>query len=322
MGETRRRRDHPNIGPAVGFLAPASGKGVRGGLIAFAAAVCVPVSVRAAPLRPAPFEAHQAQCAGKDGWSDPAPPVRIFGDTYDVGTCGITVVLVVGDRGAVLIDGGPVTAARLVAANIERLGLKLSDVKLILSTHEHRDHAGGLAELRRRTGATTAARAAERVSLESGIMAPDDPQRYNGAPTFPGVPVDRVLRDGEVVRLGALRLTAHATPGHAPGGTSWTWRSCEGAVCRAFVYADSLSAVSIDGYQFGRHPARIAALRASFTTVAALPCDIVVTPHPEASDLYARLAGRAPLVDRHGCARLAATSAAKLDERLRIEANH
>ena len=226
MGETRRRRDLPNIVPAVGCFAAAGGKRVRCGLIAFVA-ISVPVGVHAAPLRPAPFEAHQAQCAGKDGWSDPAPPVRIFGDTYDVGTCGITVVLVAGDRGAVLIDGGPVTAAPLVVANIERLGLKLSDVKLILSTHEHGDHAGGLAELRRRTGATTAARAAERASLESGVMVADDPQRDDGAPKFPGVPVDRILRDGEVVRLGALRLTAHATPGHAPGGTSWTWRSCE-----------------------------------------------------------------------------------------------
>ncbi len=283
------------------------------------AAVCVPVGVYAKPLRPAPFAVHQAQCAGKEGWSDPAPPVRIFGDIYDVGTCGITVVLVAGDRGAVLIDGGPVAAAPLVVANIERLGLKLSDVKLILSTHEHGDHAGALAELRRRTGATMVARAAERASLESGVMAAEDPQRDDGAPKFPGVPVDRVLRDGEVVRLDALRLTAHATPGHAPGGTSWTWRSREGAVCHAIAYADSLSAVLIEGYRFGDHPARIAALRASFATVAALPCDTVVTPHPAASDLYARLASQAPLVDPQGCARLAATSAAKLDERLRAE---
>lgn len=318
MGEARRCRDFSGIGPSIERFAAAGSKSFRCCLISLA--LCASAGIHAAPLRPAPFKEHKAQCAGKDGWSDPAPPIRIFGDTYDVGTCGIMVVLVVGDRGAVLIDSGPVTAAPLVAASIERLGVKLSDVKLILSTHEHGDHAGGLAELRRRTGATMAARAAERASLESGIMPAGDPQRDDGAPKFPGVPVDRILRDGEVVRLGALRFTAHATPGHAPGGTSWTWRSCEGAVCRAIAYVDSLSAVSIEGYQFGRHPARIAALRASFATVAALPCDIVMTPHPSASDLYARLAGQSPLVDRHGCARLAATSAAKLDERLRSEA--
>jgi metallo-beta-lactamase class B len=288
-------------------------------LVALAAAR-VSVGAEAAPLHPAPFAAQRAQCAGKDGWSDPAPPVRIFDDTYDVGTCGITVVLVVGDRGAVVIDSGPVAAAPLVAANIERLGLRLRDVKLILSTHEHGDHAGGLAELRRRTGATMVARAAERASIESGIMAKDDPQRDGDKPDHPGVPVDRVLREGEVVRLGALQLTPHATPGHAPGGTSWTWRSCEGTVCRSIAFADSLSAVSTDGYRFSDHPNRLAALRASFRTVAALPCDIVVTPHPVASDLYARLDGKAALVDPRGCARLAADSAAKLDERLRTEA--
>lgn len=279
----------------------------------------VPVGGHAAPLHPACYAAHQAQCAGKEGWSDPAPPVRIFGDTYDVGTCGITVVLVAGDRGAVLIDGGPIAAAPLVAANIQRLGLRLRDVKLILSTHEHGDHAGGVAELRRRTGATMVARAAERAALESGIMAADDPQRDGEKPSYPGVRVDRLLRDGEVVRLGTLRLTPHATPGHAPGGTSWTWRSCEGVVCRTIAFADSLSAVSIHRYRFADHPPRIAALRASFKTVADLPCDIVVTPHPAASDLDARLTGKALLVDPHGCARLAANSAAKLDERLRTE---
>ena len=318
MGAARHSRDLLDNGPAVGCLV-ARGKGALDALIALSA-VFVPVGIHAAPLRPAPFAMHQAQCSGKEGWSDSAPPVRIFGDTYDVGTCGITVVLVAGDHGAVLIDGGPAAAAPLVVANIERLGLKLSDVKLILSTHEHGDHAGGLAELRRRTGATTAARAAERVSLESGVMAADDPQRDNGMSKFPGVPVDRVLLYGKVVRLGTLRLTAHATPGHAPGGTSWTWRSCEANVCHAIAYADSLSAVSIQGYRFSDHPARIAALRASFATVAALHCDTVVTPHPEASDLYTRLAGQAPLVDPHGCERLAAASAAKLDERLRAEA--
>jgi metallo-beta-lactamase class B len=185
---------------------------VQEALVAFAA-VCVPGSVHAAPFRPAAFAVHQARCAGKDGWSDPAPPVKIFGNAYDVGTCGITVMLVVGDRGAVLIDAGPAAAASLIAANIERLGLKLSDVKLILSTHEHVDHAGGLAELRRVTGAKTAARAAERAALESGVMASDDPQRDGGMSAFPGVAIDHVLRDG-----GSLRMRRQGTRRAAPAG--------------------------------------------------------------------------------------------------------
>lgn len=288
-------------------------------LIAVGAAAIAAANVPAAPLRPASVAAHAAQCAGKDGWSDPAPPVRIFGNVYDVGTCGIVVVLIAGDRGAVVIDGATGEAAPMVAANIDRLGLRLSDVKILLSSHEHADHAGGLRELQRRTGATMIATLAARRSLANGVMAADDPQRDGDRAGFAGIRVDRTLRAGEMVRLGSLRLTAHATPGHAPGGTSWSWRSCEDRVCHDIVYADSLSAVSIDGYRFSDHPGRVAALRASFAAIAGLPCDLVITPHPSASDLYTRLAGKAALVNARGCAALASDSAAKLDERLRQE---
>ncbi len=273
----------------------------------------------AARLHPVDVAIHQARCAGRDGWSDPAPPVRIFANVYDVGTCGITVLLVVGDRGAILIDGATAAAAPAIAANIRRLGVPLSAVKLLLSSHEHADHAGGLRGLQRRTGARMVAIAAARAPLERGVMAADDPQREGDRPSFPGVRVDRVIRDGAVVRLGGLRLTAHATPGHAPGGTSWSWRSCDAKACHDIVFADSLSAVSADGYRFSDHPARLRALRASFATVAGLRCDLVITPHPSASDLYARLAGKAPLIDPHGCADLSAASAARLDERLHRE---
>lgn len=292
-------------------------------LLAAAVSVGIAASVAAmrpaAPLHQVSFAAHAAQCAGKDGWSDPAPPVRIFGNVYDVGTCGITAVLVVGDRGAILIDGAAADAAPMIASNIERLGLRLSDIKLLLSSHEHADHAGGLSELKHRTGGQMVATAAARRSLESGVMAANDPQRDGDRPAFPGVRVDRLVRDGEVVRLGSLGLTAHATRGHAPGGTSWSWRSCEGRVCHDLVFADSLSAVSTDRYRFSNHGERVAALKASFATVAGLRCDLVVTPHPSASDLYARLAGKEPLVNPRGCIDLAATSAAKLEDRLRKE---
>lgn len=271
------------------------------------------------PLRPAPFTAHQAQCTGRDGWSDPAPPIRIFANVYDVGTCGITVLLIAGDDGAIVIDGATAEAAPIVASNIRRLGLPLSAVKLLLSSHEHADHAGGLRELKRRTGARMVAIAAARAPLESGVMAVGDPQRENGRPSFRGVRVDRVVRDGEVVRLGALRLTAHATPGHAPGGTSWSWQACDGRICHNVVFADSLSAVSTDRYRFSDHTARVRALKASFATIASLRCDLIITPHPSASNLYARFAGEAPLIDSQGCANLSVTSAAKLEERLRKE---
>jgi metallo-beta-lactamase class B len=244
----------------------------------------------------------------------------VFGNVYDVGTCGIVVLLIVGDHGAVVVDGATAEAAPSIIANIERLGLRPSDVKLLLSTHEHLDHAGGLYELRRATGAKMLATAAERAALESGVSAPDDPQRAGPRPTYHGVRVDQVLRDGQVIALGSLRLTAHSTPGHAPGSTSWSSRSCEGAICHDVVFADSISAISSDAYRFTDHAGYVATFRGTLSKLSKLPCDLIVTPHPGASDLYERLAGRAPLSSATACSSYAATGLKKLDERMGAEA--
>ena len=271
-------------------------------------------------VRVASFAEHQRQCAGKEGWSDPAPPIRIFGNVYDVGTCGIAVLLIAGDKAAIVIDGATAEAVPSIVANIARLGYRPSDVKLLLSTHEHLDHAAGLGALRGWSGATMVATAAARAALESGVPAMDDPQRHGGEPEFRGVRVDRTVRNGEVVALGSLRLTAHATPGHAPGSTSWSWRSCEGGTCHQMVYADSVSAIAADDYRFARHSAYVAAFRMSLDKIARLPCDLIITPHPAASRLYERLAGHAPLSSPTACASYAATGRVNLDRVLANEA--
>ena len=267
---------------------------------------------------PATFAEHQGQCAGRDGWSDPAPPVRIFANVYDIGTCGIVVLLIQGPQGHIVIDGATPEAVPHIVANIRRLGLRPRDVKLLLSSHEHVDHAGGLSGLQRTTGATLLAAAAARTPLQSGHPMADDPQKGN-LPRFPGARVSRVVRDGEVVRLGALKLTAHLTPGHAPGSTSWSWTSCEGATCRAIVYADSLSAVSAPTYRFSDHPTYVATFRRTIARVSRLRCDLLITPHPSASQLYERLSGAKPLSDPAACATYAATAAANIDKRLADE---
>jgi metallo-beta-lactamase class B len=266
----------------------------------------------------APVELARA-CAGKDGWDDPAPPALLAPGTYYVGTCGVAALLVTGPAGHVLIDGITEKAAPLVAANIERLGYRLSDVKLLLNSHEHLDHAGGLAALKKRTGAQMLARAEARPGLETGRVGPGDPQAGFGS-VMPPVRVDGVLRDGQVVRLGPLRLTAHATPGHSPGATSWTWDACDKAGCKRVAYADSLSALAAKGYRYTDHPAYLAAFRRGIERVAALPCDILVTPHPQASDLFQRMAGAKPLEDTGACARYAEVARAKLDARVTEEA--
>ena len=136
---------------------------------------------------------------------------------------------------------------------------------------------------------------------------------------FPAAKVDRVIRDGETVRLGNLMLTAVATPGHTPGALSWHWVSCDGGVCRSIVYADSLSPVSRDDYRFSDHPDYVAAFRASIAKVAALDCEILITPHPSASGMIKRMAARS-FDQENGCRDYAASLTKALDERLAKEA--
>lgn len=278
-------------------------------------------SIAAAALAaasPASIAEHQAACAGKDGWSDPAPPVQVFGNVYDVGTCGIVSLLITGPRGHILLDAATAEAAPSIAANIERLEFKLSDVKLIGASHEHFDHVGGVAELQRLTGATVMSMPAAYLTFETGIVNREDPQWGMHKP-FPAAKVGIMLADGFVVRQGPLNLTSYATPGHAPGSTTWSWRSCDGKRCVNIVYADSVSAVSADEYRFSDHRKYVAVFRDSLFKISRLRCDLLITPHPGASNFYERLAGKAPLIDRNACKAYADRGRAALDERLAKE---
>ena len=254
-----------------------------------------------------------------ESWTNPAPPVRIHANTYLVGTCGISSILIVGDQGDILIDGGPEAAADLIAANVQDLGFRMQDIKFILMSHEHPDHIGGIARLQRLSGATMIASAPAAKVLESGLPNADDPQA-GILKTVPTASVGRVIRDGDEVRLGNLMVTAIATPGHTPGAMSWRWVSCDGGVCRTIVYADSLSPVSAPNYKFSDHPAYVAAYRGSIAKIAASPCEILLTPHPGQSDMPHRLALGKPLLDPDACKNFAAVRTKDLDERLAKEA--
>jgi len=257
-------------------------------------------------------------CQGRDGWSDPAPPARIFGNTYYVGTCGITVLLITSPKGHVLIDSGPAEAAPSVLANIRTLGFDPRNVKLIVGSHEHFDHMGGFAALKAATGAKVFVRQSARMALETGRTEPTDPQSGIIADMTP-VAVDGAVEDRRPMRIGSTMLMPVATPGHTRGGTSWEWRSCEGKKCLSFAYVDSLTAVSRDGYRFADHPERVAPFRTTIARVAAMPCDVLVTPHPGLSNLFERLAGRVPLVEPTACKRFAAAMAQRLQTRLAEE---
>lgn len=272
---------------------------------------------------PAPIEQAGPQwaatCGDSTDWDKPAPPVRIHANTYLVGTCGISAILITGSDGHVLIDGGTEQGAELIAANVRALGFRLRDIRYLLHSHEHIDHAGGLARLQQLTGAALVASAPAKRTLETGIATPDDPQFGMHKP-FPGATVNRVIADGGAVRFGNLLLTAMATPGHTPGALSWRWESCDGGVCRTMVYADSLSAISRDDYRFSDHPANVAAFRAGLARLAASRCEILLTPHPSASAMKERMTGQQPLFDPAGCRTYAAAKTRQLDERLAKEA--
>lgn len=263
--------------------------------------------------------AFDASCKDWDEWDKPAPPVRIHGNSYLVGTCGISAILITGDAGHILIDGGTEAGAELIAANIRRLGFRPEDIRIILSSHEHHDHVGGLARLQQISGAQIYASAEAAPVLESGVASAEDPQSGMNEP-FPAARVDHVLAPGQDVLLGRLRLTPIATPGHTPGALSWRWGACEDGICQQIVYADSLSPISRDDYRFSDHPAYLAAYRAGLARLTAQPCDILLTPHPSASDMVNRIAGRAPLVDSNACRAYAEAIGKRLDERLAKEA--
>ena len=294
-------------------------------MFASLAALALAVQPAPRPRRVARDAAALAEaCRGKDGWTDPAPPAHIFGNTYYVGTCGISAILITDERGHVLIDGGPPEAAPLILANIRRLGVDPRRIRYLLNSHEHFDHAGGLAALKQATGAQLFARVEARATLESGRPDPADPQ---GAVlhAFPPVRVDQVLASSGVVVVGTVALpgvvlTYDPTPGHTAGSTTWSWTACERWTgCRFIAYADSLTSPAAEHYRFTDHPALVASFRATFAVVAAQGCDILITPHPSASNLFARLAGRAPLIDPTACRAYADSASARLNQRLAQE---
>lgn len=280
--------------------------------------------------RPAPASSHEeaasgqrawaASCKSFDDWDKPGPPFRVYGDTYYVGTCGITALLVVGPRGHTLIDSGTDNGADVVLANIRTLGFDPKDVSTLLISHEHVDHVGGMAKLQEATGATIIATPAAAAVLQSGLTAADDPQAGSGHPPFPRV-TGKIVTLGRAVPqvYGGRDFQPILTPGHTVGAMSWRWQECVAGVCKSIVYIDSLNPISADGYRFSDHPALVAAFREGIARVAAADRDIVLAPHPGAVSLRERLLGTSPLIDRDGCRAYAVNASARLDKRLASE---
>ena len=220
-------------------------------------------------------------------WNRPQIPFRIYGNTYYVGVRGLSAILIVGNGGNVLIDGDLDISSDQIAEHIHQLGFRMTEIRLILNSHAHTDHAGGISALQKMTDADVAASPWSASLLSKGGVAPEDPQ-FGSLGPIAAVARVKEIKDGEIIHLGPLALTPHFTPGHTPGGTSWTWQSCEKDVCKSIAYVDSLTAVSAPKYRFSDHPEVVAQFQKSFGIVEALPCDILLTPHPEFSDIMGR----------------------------------
>ena len=274
-------------------------------------------------LRPDPPK----ECNDCPTWNAPREPFKIFGNTYFVGVADLSSLLITSDTGLILVDGALPQSAPLIDANIRKLGFKSEDIRLIVNSHTHFDHAGGIAAFQRLSGATVASSPAGARALEQGLPTPDDPQFALGPAfmSFPAVKNVKRVSDGETLRVGELAITVHFTPGHTPGGTTWSWRSCEGERCLNFVYADSLTPVSAPDFRYTAEAGRVDVFRRTIDKIAALPCDVIISAHPGFTRMDQKLKQRAagsgtdPFVDSAGCRAYAADGAKRLDARVAEE---
>lgn len=268
-------------------------------------------------------DAASVECPQCEAWNRDQAPFRIFGNTYYVGTRGLSSVLIASAAGHVLIDGALPQSAPLIARHVEQLGFKMSDVKVILNSHVHFDHAGGIAELQKLSGAKVIASDIAADVLRSGKVNSSDPQYEQSMPYSEASRVE-ALGARKTLDLGPLHLNVIHTPGHTPGGTSWTWQSCEGERCLHIVYGDSLSAVSDASFKYSgdpRYPSAAADMLDSIAALDAAPCDILIAAHPDVAALWSVFdeqgkGNRAQLIDSSACKRYAEAAKTRFDKRL------
>jgi len=211
-------------------------------------------------------------------WNTPAEPFHVVDNVYYVGTEGLSAFLFTTPEGHILLDGATPQGAPIIEANIARLGFRLADVKVLLNSHAHFDHSGGLKQLKQDTGAKLYAMEGDVSALEGGFYLGSEDSKTMGAPP---VTVDRVLHDGDTVKLGGFTLTANLTPGHSRGCTSWGASVHDGGkaydalvFCSATVAANRITPpVQYEGI--------VADYRTTFVKTKTMRVDIPLAPHPE-----------------------------------------
>jgi metallo-beta-lactamase class B len=255
--------------------------------------------------------------------NQPVEPYRIVGNVYYVGASDVTSYLITTPEGHILLDGGFVETAPMIEANVRKLGFKLEDVKVLLSSHAHFDHVGGLAELKRLTGAKFAASERDAPLLARGGKGDF---LFGDKNPFPPIQADRILHDGDTVTLGGTTLTAHLTPGHTMGNTTWTMKAREGNRTYAVVFAPSTTVLpGVKLTNNPKYPEIAEDYAKTFRVLKSLPCDVFLASHASFFDGLAKAdrlrkgAKENPFIDPQGYKDYVARSEKKFQEQLRAE---
>lgn len=240
--------------------------------------IAVAMALAAGPLPAAAYD--------NPAWTEAQAPFRIAGNVYYVGSKGLAAYLITTPKGHILLDGTVAENAQMIEANIRKLGFRLHDVKILLNGHAHHDHAGGLAQLKKDTGARLLASPGDRWALEHGQPRGDNTASL---PSFPPVKVDALLKDGEVIRLGPIAMTTVFTPGHTPGCTSWTLPVTVDGEQHEVLFPCSLTVAGNVLVHNKVYPGIAADYRKTFDTLDQLSdADIFLTEHPEVADVLGR----------------------------------
>lgn len=234
----------------------------------------------------APLLAHAQSDPAMRAMNQPVSPFHLIGNIYYVGASDVTSFLIVTPAGDILLDGGFVETAPQIEANIRKLGFRLSDVRILLNSHAHYDHAGGLAELKHRTGARFVAMQGDAALLARGGRGDF---YFGDRSTFPPIKADRVIHDGDRITLGGVVLTAHLTAGHTRGCTTWTMNTKDHGKQLHVVFVGSMSVLS--GYRLvGKesYPGMTADYQRSFRVLRSLPCDVFLGAHGQFFNLASK----------------------------------
>ncbi|MBR0782045.1 BJP family subclass B3 metallo-beta-lactamase [Bradyrhizobium iriomotense] len=224
-------------------------------------------------------------------WTAPFEPFQLIGNIYYVGTDGIAVYVIKTSQGLILMDTAMPQSTGMIKNNIAKLGFEVADIKIILNSHAHLDHTGGFAEIKKETGAQLIAGERDKSLLEGGYYPGDE---KNEDLTFPPVKVDRTVKEGDKVTLGDTTLTAHATPGHSPGCTSWEMTVKDGKEDREVLFFCSGTVALNRLVGQPTYPGIVDDYRATYDKVKAMKIDVLLGPHPE---VYGMQAKRAEMKD-------------------------